>query len=113
MPTKAVPRRTWTRGLRGPHASQLARGALTAALVLGIVVMLAAPAAAPAGPGLRLAGVEERVARLEGIIEQINERLHTLEWLVGLSMACPGFLLSGVIGAAVGRLMEGGYGRRR
>jgi hypothetical protein len=118
MPTKAVPRRTWTRGLRGPHASWLARGALTAALVLGMVGMLAAPGwrHAGAGPAAAPATLEERVARLEGIIDpglNLAGGLHTLEWLVGLSMACPGFLLSGVIGVAVGRLMEGGYGRRR
>jgi hypothetical protein len=66
---------------------------LTAALVLGVVVTLAA--AAPAG-------VEERVARLEGVVEPINERLHTLEWLVGLSMAWTTML----IGAAVGVLLK-------
>jgi hypothetical protein len=80
---------TWTRGL-------------AAALVLGVVVTLAVPAAAPAGPGLRLAGVEERVARVEGIIEQVNSRLHTLEWMVGLSMAWNTML----IGSAVGLLLK-------
>jgi hypothetical protein len=35
--------------------------------------------------------------------------LHTLEWLVGLSTAWQTLR----IGAAVGRLMEGGDGRRR
>jgi hypothetical protein len=87
--------RTWTRGLRGPRASQLAWGAFAAALVLGVVVTLAVPAAAPAT-------LEERVARLEGIIEQIDARLRTLEWLVGLSMAWNTML----VGAAVGVLLK-------
>jgi hypothetical protein len=43
---------------------------------------------------------------VDEIIAQITARLHTLQWLVGLSMACPGFLLSGVIGAAVGILLK-------
>jgi hypothetical protein len=74
--------RTWTRGL-------------AAALVLGVVVILAVPAAAPAT-------LEERVARLEGIIEQIDARLRTLEWMVGLSMAWNTML----VGAAVGVLLK-------
>ena len=76
------PMRTWTRGL-------------AAVLVLGVVVVLAVPAAAPAT-------LEERVARLEGIIEQIDARLRTLEWMVGLSMAWNTML----VGAAVGVLLK-------
>jgi len=87
--------RTWTRGLRGPRASQLAWGAFAAALVLGVVVTLAVPAAG-------LAALEERVARLEGIIEQIDARLRTLEGMVGLSMAWNTML----VGAAVGVLLK-------
>jgi hypothetical protein len=67
MPTKAVPRRTWTRALR--RFAGLTR--LTAALVLGMVGMLAAPGLLPsgAGPAAAPATLEERVARLEGIID--------------------------------------------
>jgi hypothetical protein len=83
-----VPMRPWTRGLRGPRASQLAWGALAAALVLGVVGMLAVPAAT----------MEERVARLEGIIGQIDERLHTLEWMVGLSIAWTTLLIGSAVG---------------
>jgi hypothetical protein len=73
---------TWTRGL-------------AAALVLGVVLTLTVPTAAPAT-------VEERVARLEGITEPINARLNTLQWLVGLSVAWNTML----IGAAVGILLK-------
>ena len=45
---------------------------------------------------------EERVSRLEGIIEQINERLNTLQWMVDLSIAWQTML----IGAAVGILLK-------
>jgi hypothetical protein len=71
------------------------RRGLAAALVLGLVVTLAVAASAPAA-------VEERVARLEGVIEQINERLTTLQWMVGLSMAWTTML----IGAAVGVVLK-------
>ena len=83
--------RTGTRGLRGPRASPLAGGALAAALVLGVVVMLAVPAAAPAP-------LEERVARLEGIIEPIDARLRTLAWMVGVSMAWNTMLIGATVG---------------
>jgi hypothetical protein len=34
-----------------------------------------------------MATLEERVSRLEGIIEQINERLSSLQWMLGLGVA--------------------------
>jgi hypothetical protein len=78
--------RTWTRGL-------------AAALVLGVVVTLAAaPATLREGP----AGLEDRVSYIEGVLTQMNERLRTLEWLVGLSMAWNTLL----IGSAVGLLLK-------
>jgi hypothetical protein len=46
--------------------------------------------------------IEERGSRLEGIIEQLNERLNTLQWMVGLSIAWQTML----IGAAVGILLK-------
>jgi hypothetical protein len=39
---------------------------------------------------------------MEGLIEQINERLTTLQWMVGLGMAWNTLL----VGAAVGVLLK-------
>jgi hypothetical protein len=46
----------------------------------------------------------ERLAFLEGVFTQLNERMSTLQWMVGLSMAWSTLL----IGAAVGLIVTYG-----
>jgi len=47
---------------------------------------------------------EEQISYLEGVVTQMNERLNTLQWMVGLSMAWHTML----IGAAVGIILKYG-----
>jgi type II secretory pathway component PulK len=72
--------RTWTRGL-------------ALALVLGVVVTLAV--AAPAM-------LEERLAHVEGRLEELSRRISDLQWMVGLGVGW----LTAVVAAAVGVLLK-------
>jgi hypothetical protein len=70
-------------------------GGLAAALVLGVVVTLAV-AVGEAG------AVEERLAHVEGRLEELSRRISDLQWLMGLGVGW----LTMLIGAAVGVLLK-------
>jgi hypothetical protein len=74
------------------------------ALGLGVVVLLAVAVADAGAPGSALAGVEERLAHVEGRLEELSRRISDLQWMVGLGVGW----LTAVVAAAVGIVLKFG-----